>query len=72
MTFNVIVTCNSGTRKNVIEKVKEFKDIKNIQQRKNENELLLEIDSNDAKYVSNNVVNRIKDFEDVADAFMES
>ncbi|MDX1595773.1 MAG: hypothetical protein R3327_02415 [Nitrosopumilaceae archaeon] len=72
MTFNVIVTCNSGTRKNVIEKVKEFKDIKNIQQRKNENELLLEIDSNDAKYVSNNVVNRIKDFEDVADATMES
>ena len=72
MTFNVIVTCNSGTRKNVIEKVKEFKDIKNIQQRKNENELLLEIDSNDAKYVSNNVVNRIKDFEEVADASMES
>ena len=72
MTFNVLITCNSGTRKNVIALVKEFKDIKNIQQRKNENELLLEIDSNDAKYVSNNVVNRIKDFEDVADAVMES
>ena len=72
MTFNVLVTCNSGTRKNVIERVKEFKDIKNIQQRKDENELLLEIDSNDAKYVSNNVVNRIKDFEDVADAVLQS
>lgn len=72
MVFNVLVTCSPGTRQSVIEKIKEFKDIKNIQQRKDENELLLEIDSNDAKYVQNNVINRIKDFEDISNATLES
>ena len=72
MTFNILVICNPDTRKNVISRVKEFKDIKNIQQRKDENELLVEIDSNDAKYVTNNVVNRIKDYENVADVVLQS
>ena len=72
LAFNVLITCNPGTRKSVIDKIKEFKDIKNIQQRKDENQLLLEIDSNDAKYVQNNVINRIKDFEDIAEAALQS
>jgi len=72
LVFNVLITCNPGTRKSVIDKIKEFKDIKNIQQRKDENQLLLEIDSNDAKYVQNNVINRIKDFEDIAEATLQS
>jgi len=72
LVFNVLITCNPGTRKTVIDQIKEFKDIKNIQQRKDENQLLLEIDSNDAKYVQNNVINRIKDFEDIAEATLQS
>ena len=72
MVFNVLVTCNPGTRQSIIDKIKAFKDIKNIQQRKDENELLLEIDSNDVKYVQNNVINRIKDFEDITEAILQS
>lgn len=70
MTFNVLITCNDGTRNSVVEKIKEFKDVKNIQQRKDENELLVEIDSNDASYVQNNVVNRMRDIDDLTDASM--
>ncbi len=70
MTFNVLITCNDGTRNSVVEKIKEFKDVKNIQQRKDKNELLVEIDSNDASYVQNNVVNRMLDIDDLTDASM--
>lgn len=70
MTFNVLITCNDGTRNSVVEKIKEFKDVKNIQQRKDKNELLVEIDSSDASYVQNNVVNRMLDIDDLTDASM--
>ena len=48
MVFNALITCVEGKREKVIERVKEFKDIKNIQQRKDKNQLQVEIHSNDA------------------------
>lgn len=72
MPFEVLITCNNETRSEIIGKIKKFKDVKNIQQRKNENELLIEIESNDEGYVKNNVIKRILDIEDVLDASMIS
>ena len=72
MLFNVLITCNANTRDSVIEKIKEFKDVKNIQQRKDQNELLLEVESNDESYVQNNVVKRMQDIQDVSNASLTS
>ena len=68
MVFNVLITCVEKKRDRVIERLKEFKDIKNIQQRKEQNQLQAEIHSNDAAYVKNDIVNRINAMEDVTDA----
>ena len=68
MVFNALITCIEGKRDQVIERLKEFKDIKNIQQRKDQNQLQVEIHSNDAAYVKNDIVNRINAMEDVTDA----
>ena len=72
MIFNVLITCNANTRDSVMEKIKEFKDVKNIQQRKDQNELLLEVESNDQSYVQNNVVKRMQDIQDVTNAALTS
>ena len=72
MVFNVLISCKDGKRDNTIKRLKEFQDIKNIQQRKNHNEILAEITSNDASYVKNNIVSRINAIDDITDASMLS
>lgn len=70
MVFNVLISCKDGKRDNTIKRLKEFQDIKNIQQRKNQNELMAEVISNDATYVKNNIVSRINAMDDITDASM--
>lgn len=68
MVFNILVTCDDGKRGYAIERLKEFQDIKNIQERKNKNELLAEVQSDDKDYVTTNVVQRIQAIEGISDA----
>lgn len=65
MTYEVLVTCNDGKRDYAIQRLKEFKDIKNIQQRKNENEVLVKVKSEDKNYVMTNIVHRIQDIDGI-------
>lgn len=59
MTYDILVTCNDGKRDYAIERLKEFHDIKNIQQRKDQNQLLAQVQSEDKDYVMTSVVKRI-------------
>ena len=68
MTFEVLVTCNEGKRDYAISRLKEFQDIKNIQQRKNQNELLADVDSDDKQYVQTNIVQRIQAIDGINEA----
>ncbi|KFM20384.1 hypothetical protein AAA799P11_00131 [Marine Group I thaumarchaeote SCGC AAA799-P11] len=68
MVFNILVTCDDGKRDYAIERLKEFQDIKNIQERKNKNELFAEVQSDDKDYVTTNVVQRIQAIEGITDA----
>jgi ppGpp synthetase/RelA/SpoT-type nucleotidyltranferase len=66
MTYEVLVTCNDGKRNYAIKRLKEFQDIKNIQQRKNPNEVLAKVESNDKNYVMTNIVQRIQDIDGIS------
>ena len=68
MTYNVLVTCNDGKRNYAIERLKEFQDIKNIQQRKDQNQVLAQVQSEDKSYVMTNVVQRIRAIDGINDA----
>jgi hypothetical protein len=50
-----------------IERLKEFQDIKNIQERKNQHELFAEVQSDDKDYVMTNAVQRIQAIEGISD-----
>lgn len=65
MVFEVLVTCNDGKRDYAIDRLKEFQDIKNIQQRKEQNEILAIIESNDKHYVMTNIIQRIQDIDGI-------
>lgn len=65
MTYEVLVTCNDGKRDYAIKRLKEFQDIKNIQQRKNQNEVLVQVKSDDKNYVMTNIVQRIQDMDGI-------
>jgi translation elongation factor EF-1beta len=67
MAFKILVTCNDGKRDYAIERLKEFQDIKNIQERKNQHELFAEVQSDDKDYVMTNVVQRIQAIEGISD-----
>lgn len=67
MGFDIVVTCNDGKRDYIIERLKEFQDVKNIQQRKNQNQLLAQVESNDKNYVTTNIVQRIRDMDGIND-----
>jgi translation elongation factor EF-1beta len=67
MTFTILVTCNDGKRDYAIERLKEFQDIKNIQEQKNQHELFAEVQSNDKDYVTTNVIQRIQSIEGISD-----
>lgn len=67
MTYEVLVTCNDGKRDYAIKRLKEFQDIKNIQQRKNPNEVLAQVESDDKNYVMTNIVQRIQDIDGISD-----
>jgi len=66
MVFEVLVTCNEGKRDYAIDRLKEFQDIKNIQQRKEQNEILAVVESNDKHYVMTNIVKRIQDIDGIS------
>ncbi|MCV0411346.1 hypothetical protein [Nitrosopumilus sp.] len=66
MTYEVLVTCNDGKRNYAIKRLKEFHDIKNIQQRKNPNEVLAQVKSDDKNYVMTNIVQRIQDIDGIS------
>ncbi|AFS81080.1 hypothetical protein NKOR_05985 [Candidatus Nitrosopumilus koreensis AR1] len=68
MTFDVLVTCDDGKRDYAIERLKEFQDVKNIQQRKDQNQVLAEVQSEDKNYVMTNVVKRIQAIDGINDA----
>lgn len=68
MGYEVLVTCNDGKRDYAIERLKEFHDIKNIQQRKNQNEVLAQITSDDKNYVLTNIVHRIQAIDGIKEA----
>ncbi|QUC64968.1 hypothetical protein NsoK4_01420 [Nitrosopumilus sp. K4] len=72
MVFDVLISCKEGKRNQAIERLKEFRDIKNIQERKNQNEVLAQVDSNDPSYVKTNVVDRIRAIEVISDASMQN
>ena len=67
LVFEVLVTCNDGKRNYAIDRLKEFHDIKNIQQRKNQNEISAKVESNDKHYVMTNIVQRIQDMDGISD-----
>lgn len=67
MAFNILVTSNDGKRDYAIERLKEFKDIENIQERKNTNELSAKVQSDDKDYVITNVVQRIQAIDGISD-----
>lgn len=68
MVYEVLIVCNDEKRDHVIERLKEFQDVKNIEQRKNKNEILAKIESEDEHYVENNVVQRIQDMDGIHEA----
>lgn len=68
MAFDVLVTCNEGKRDYAIERLKEFQDIKNIQQRKDQNQILAQVQSEDRNYVITNVVQRIEAIDGISNA----
>lgn len=66
MAYEVLVTCNDGKRNYAIKRLKEFQDIKNIQERKNPNEVLAQVKSDDKNYVMTNIVQRIQDIDGIS------
>ncbi|AFS82082.1 MAG: hypothetical protein K5777_05125 [Nitrosopumilus sp.] len=60
MIHEILVICNDGKRDYAIERLKEFQDIQTIEQRKNQNEILAKVESDDKNYVTTNVVQRIQ------------
>jgi nitrate reductase NapAB chaperone NapD len=66
MVFEVLVTCDDGKRDHIIQRLKEFHDIKNIQQRKNQNEISAKVESNDKQYVMTNIIHRIHDMDGIS------
>lgn len=68
MVYEVLIICKDGKRDYAIERLKEFQDVKNIEQRKNQNEILARIESEDENYVTTNVVQRIQAIDGINEA----